>query len=420
MARQIHLAARSGTTAGTGESWAQARAVTDLSQALATIEPDDEILVGFSRDHEHPWFWSKTAADLSRSGLPGRPIRLSFGFIGGDGTLVPATPGSGWPLLRRSATGWPLRTDPELSGEPFLSISGSSVLVLSGPVAEGAPGAGLMSFSGRIDTLTLRDLHLRNVGRGIETTDDSEINGLCLESCSARGLGRGFARFHKLSNAVLRDLRLDADFTDGGATRVLQLIAVSAGENLRFENITLRNAVSAIDATARGSSFVQGDGIVLEADTRAAQFLNCHAANLGDAGFDLKCDGFQMSDCSARGCKYGVRIWRANPTNKLSRTVISATRPRAENAAACIWLGGQADLEDCHLSAGAESAAIRFGEGPDAGPRRAILRGGSIETAGGGSFLAGDPGEVVMHDVLLDGRLVNGSAFWDGQALRLP
>lgn len=417
MARQIHLSSEAKKGAS-GESWAEARPLNRLTEALATAQADDELLVGFARDRENPWFWSETEAELSRSGLENRPVRLGFGFIGGKGTVVSATPATGWPLLRRREEGWPRRTAPELQGPPFLRLNGSSYVLVSGPMAEGAPGTGLISLAGRIDSLTLRDIHLRNAGRGIETEDGAEVNRLSLTGCSAQGLGRGFARFHLLSNAVMRDLWLDAGLTDGGANRVVQLISVVAGENLRFENVTLRNAVSAIDADARGSGYVQGDGVVLEEGTRKARFFNCHAFDMGDAGFDLKCDGIEMSDCSARGCKYGVRIWRANPANRLSRMVIAAPRPRAQNAAACLWLGGMATLTDCRLSVGDESAAIRFGEGPDGPTRRITLIGGEIDTGFGGSFLAGEPGEAILQDVVLDGRRLTGRAVWDGQMVR--
>lgn len=417
MARHIHLAAGAKKVAS-GESWAEAQPLTRLTEALATAEADDTLLVGFGRDRESPWFWSETEARLTRSGLENRPIRLRFGFIGGTGTVVSATPATGWPHLRRRQEGWPLRTAPDLQGPPFLRLEGSSYVQISGLMAEGAPGTGLISLAGRIDSLTLRDLHLRHAGRGIETEDGAEINRLSLMNCSAQGLGRGFARFHRLSNAVLRDLWLDAGLTDAGANRVVQLISIVAGENLRFENVTLCNAVSTIDAAARGSGYVQGDGVVLEAGTRAARFFNCHARDMGDAGFDLKCDGVEMTDCSARGCKYGVRIWRSNSANRLSRMVIAAPRPRAGNAAACLWLGGTATLTDCRLSAGDECAAIRFGEGPDSPMRRVTLIGGEIDTAGGGGFLAGEPGEAILQDVVLDGRRLSGRAIWDGQVVR--
>ncbi|SOB91585.1 hypothetical protein SAMN05877809_101387 [Rhodobacter sp. JA431] len=415
MGREIHI---SGAGRGAGHSWQDAMPLSALEAALAAIEPDDELLIGFPRDRETPLFWRETEAVLRRSGLASRPIAISFGFIGGEGTLVPANPANGWAQLRRGGSGWPSRTNPDLEGPPFLRLVDASYLTLSGPVAEGAPQNGLLLLEGALDSLTLRDLHLRHAGRVIETTRGTNLTRLCIENCSALGLGRGFARFHSLSNAVLRDLWLDAGFTDGGGTRVLQLISVVAGENLRFENVTLRNAVSAIDAEARGSSYVQGDGIVLEEETRAARFFNCHAVNMGDAGFDLKCDGIEMTDCSMHGCKYGVRIWRNNPNNKLTRVTMTAMRPRARNAAACMWLGGQATLTDCHLIAGAGSAAIRLGKGPDTTERRATLIGGEIDTAGGGSFLAGEPGEVVLRDVLLDGRAITGLASWDGQTVR--
>lgn len=428
MARLWHLAAGGGTgepgagrkgggAKAEGSGWAQPLPLDALGDALAEARPGDDVLVGFARDRENPWFWHGTQARLSGSGLPDRPLRLSFGFRGDDGVVVAPDPATGWALLRRTEAPWPSRTKPDLAGSPLLILDGASQISLSGPLASGAPGTGLIALSGAIDGLTIRDLHLRHGGRAIDSAEGSRLTGLHLEGCSGLGLGRGFARFHSLSHSLLRNLVLDAALTDGGETRVVQLIWVGAGEDLRFEHLRLRNAVSARGAMARGSGYVQGDGVVLEADTRNARFFNCHAEEMGDAGFDLKCDGVEMSDCSTRNCKYGVRIWRGGAENRLSRLSLSAPRARAENAGACLWMGGRAVLSDCLLRGGPDSAVIRFGKGLDGLTPGLRMTGGAVETAGG-SFLAGDPGEVILREVRVDGRRITGRALWDGREIR--
>ncbi|MBV7410311.1 hypothetical protein [Maritimibacter sp. DP1N21-5] len=245
------------------------------------------------------------------------------------------------------------------------------------------------------------------------------MSGLEITRSSGYGLIRGFARFHDLSDALFADLDLDAAEIDGGGTRVCQIISIVAGQDLRFERVHLRNAVNAINAEERGSSYVQGDGVVLEEDTARATFVDCHARDFGDAGFDLKCDGVQLERCSMRRCKYGVRVWRDNPANLLDMCVISDPAPRPENAAACLWLGGQVTLRSCSLATVPEAAVIRFGEGPDTKTRVAHMIGGQIDTSRGGALLAGEAGRLILEDVVLDGTRYSGTAEWTGSRLVL-
>lgn len=415
MATTLHLTA-DGT--GNGASWAQARALSDFAQALTEAGgPDGALRIGFPQEREAPWFWKGTQAEAEVAGTRGRPFQLHFGLIGGEASLAPARPGTGYTLLRRAAQPFPLQTRPDPNGKSFMTFKGCSDLEISGPSFEGAGAKGFFRFAGRGADITVRDLHARMAGRVLETAKGTVLNDVTIENCSGYGLIRGFARFHELSNARFRNLDLDAAHMDGGGKLVCQLISVVKGTNFLFEGVHLRNAANLIDAEARGSTFVQGDGIVLEEDTSNARFVNCHARDCGDAGFDLKCDGIQLESCSMSGCKYGVRVWRNSPGNLLSGCHISMPHPRPFNAAACIWLGGQVTLADCSLTPIHDTAAIRFGKGPDTTDRVAVMIGGAIDTRMGGDLLAGEPGRLEMHNVAINGEQITGTAIWTGREL---
>lgn len=289
-------------------------------------------------------------------------------------------------------------------------------LLLSGPSFEGAGAKGFLRLAGRGKGVVLTDIHARMAGRAIETERDSVFEDVEISRSSGYGLIRGFVRFHNLSNARFLDLDLDAGGIDGGGTRVCQLISILAGRDLRFERVHLRRAVNVIDAEARGSSYVQGDGIVLEEGTSDVQFTDCHARDFGDAGFDLKSTGVNLLRCSTRRCKYGVRIWRNSSDNLLDMCVLSEPTFRPENAAACLWLGGQVTLRNCALTTGEKSAVIRFGRGPDTQQRLARMFGGRIDS-GKGQLLSGEPGQLDLVDVLLDGNPVTATAQWTGSRL---
>ncbi len=410
------LAAQPGAAGG----WQDAEPLDQLDAALAAAAPGDEVLIGFAPDREAPVFWKDPVAKLRHGGSTDRPLRISFGVTGAAGSVT--TPPRGAPaMLRLSGAGFPNRQSPDLDGRPFLVIAdGASNFGLEGPVFHGSANAGfyrLTASDAPFRALRFSDIHASMAGRAIETERGARIDGLVLENCSAFGLVRGFARFRELSNAVLRNLDLDAGLVDGGGTSVCQILFVERGSKLRFEGIRMANAINAFDAEARGSSYIQGDGLVCEEDTSDIMIRDCHARNMGDGGFDLKTDGVVLTDCSATGCKYGMRIWRQNDGNLLDRCAVTAPRVRPDNAAACLWIGGRATAVDCLLRAGPGADAIRFGEGPDAGSPRLLMRRGSIDYGASAGFLGGEPGELLLEEVKVNGELLTGRATWSGKEL---
>jgi len=410
------------TKAGTGSGgdWETARSFDQLETDLGRASGDDEFLIGFDRFHEDPIFWSDNRLSLRRGGNSSQRLKLTFGYAGHANGAVAGSAQAPFPLFRQSgATPFP---DPEADTNfrAFLTLrDGASNLDISGPGFHGAGSAGFYRFEGgrAFEDIQISDVHARMAGRVIETTKDTRLSGLTIQHCSAIGLGRGFARFFNLSSSVLRNLDLDAALLDWGGENVCQIIAISEGENVRLENVTMRNAVSAKDATDRGSDYVQGDGLVLEEKTRDFFLQNCHAIEMGDGGFDVKTAGIRFVDCSAINCKYGMRIWSRNEANSVENCTIITPRSRADNQGACLWCGGEVMLSDCLLQAGPGAKIFRFGDGLDDADPLIKVSGGRIECARREDLVAGRAGTLELDNVLINGEMVSGALHWDGERL---
>lgn len=395
--------------------WSGAGPLADIGDALERAG-DGGVIVGFPEGRETPVFWRKTQADVSVAGTDNAPFRLHFGTMRDDGGVDPVGQGHP-PLLRMSGAAFPTQVQPDPGGQPFVVLNDAKNLEVRGPSFEGSGAKGFFRLQGDGNGLIFSDVHARMAGRVIETEKGTRLRGVEIRDSSAYGLIRGFARFHDLSDAVFSGLDLDAGGVDGGGTRVCQIISIIKGTNLLFDRVHLRRAVNLINAEERGSTYIQGDGIVLEENTARARFIGCHARDMGDAGFDMKCDGIHFEGCSMRRCKYGVRVWRDNPENRLVMCTITDPAPRPRNAAACVWLGGQVTLEGCQLSTVPDSAAIRFGKGHETDTRVATMIGGSISTKAGGDVLAGEPGRLILDGVDLDGERISGTLEWTGREL---
>ena len=416
MSKKIYLTAE-GT--GDGRTADTAGQLDGFSSSLdAANGPGGAVFMIFPSTRETFWAWEKTQARTSVTGAPDAPFLLAFvtsnpPLAESNFNLAPPP----FPVLRHLRTDFPVRDMPDPSGLPFLVFENSAYLDVSGPFFHGAGAKGFYRIHGPAKQLRFHNIRAHMAGRVIETDDTAEIDGLSVSNCTAYGVIRGFARFHGLSNALFDTLDLDAAGVDGGGTRVCQLISVVRGTDLKFRNVHLRNGINLINAEERGSTYVQGDGVVLEEETSHASFENCHARDMGDAGFDLKCDGITLEQCSTARCKYGVRIWRARNENRLVSCHFSQPTPRPKNAAACLWVGGRASLEACHLKSAPGTSAIRFGKGPDTKERQVIMKGGDIDLSEGSTLLAGEPGQLVLDHVRLNGSLTTGIARWTGTEL---
>jgi parallel beta-helix repeat protein len=396
------LYTRAGAGARRGVSWRDARPFAQLAADLRGAGPGDRFAIGFACGGDDPVMWAGSQVGVSASGAPGRPIRIEAGCTSDASSLRPLRGAGGTRFfLAPNAMGARM-------GAPFRLTGGASYLTFSGFRIDGASADGFVKFaSGAFSDLTISGFSARNVGRVIECERETSARNLVIEDCDAVRISRGFARFRRLDHSVLRNLILDADRVDLGGANVTQLIAISAGSDVRFENIQLRNAVNVRE-------YVQGDGLVCERGTSRFSIRNCHAQGMGDGGFDLKTTDFVMEDCSASDCQYGIRIWSAS-RNVLRRCTVRSPRRSGRLAPACIEAHGRAELAGCQLQAGQDASVFRFSESAEGAP---LLRvhGGAIRLDGNARLVTGAPSGVVeLHDVAVNGEMRSGR-YTAGQA----
>ncbi|WP_168193208.1 right-handed parallel beta-helix repeat-containing protein [Rhodophyticola sp. CCM32] len=416
----LHFLPRS-QGAGTGATWADAAGFRRASAIAAQAEHAQSCLFGVA-EPDLPHLWTGQQMLWGQAGTETDPLCLAFGARDGDGAVHQPQTYTDPPLFEM--TGHDIRPGerPNLGGAPFLVFgSDSAHLRISGPVFDRSGGDGFFKIDAgdMVQNLSFSDIHARRAGRVIETERGTCIEGLVVERCTALGLIRGFARFFDLSEAAFCDLDLDADFLDGGGGAVCQIISVTRGHDLGFRNIRLAKAVNTLAAEERGSSYIQGDGIVLEEDTRDVRIADCHAEDMGDGGFDLKSDGVHMTNCTATRCKLGIRIWSHNAGNLIENCTLTEPVSRPFNEGSCLWVAGNLTARDCTLHSTGDMSPIRFGGGTDR-DRDATLKieGGVITHTEGVSLATGTPGEIELVNVRINDTETSGRFYWNGRRLR--
>jgi hypothetical protein len=416
----VHLAPRRAGS-GDGSGWADAAPFRQAGRLAARAEPGREFLAGVPAG-DMPAEWDAQQILWNAGGTPEAPLRLRFGAVTPEGGFAQPATLADTPLLRMTGSETAPGERPDVGGSPFLVLGArSSHLHVSGPAYDRSGGAGFFNIAagGTLENLAFADIHARLAGRVIETEEGTALRGVLVERCTALGLIRGFARFRELSEGEFRDLDLDADFIDGGGGAVCQILKVDRGRDLVFRGIRLAKAVNSLAAEERGSSYIQGDGIVLEEETAAVRIADCHAFDMGDGGFDLKSEGVHMTDCTATRCKLGIRIWSHHPDNLIERCTVTEPVWRPENDGACLWVAGRLTAQDCTLHAAGEMSPIRFGAGPDGTPEgRLRIAGGEITHAEGVGLAVGSPGEIELENVRVNGTETSGRFRWTGWRLR--
>lgn len=393
-----------------GSSWPNAMAIDQLGEAINTAEPGAGFLIGFDPADLRPVAFKETGIRIRASGTAEGLIQLRAGLIGEDGGL--AAPGDAElaPFFT-SARPWSLALFAKKTGIPcYVAIErGASHLYLAGFRVDGTTGDGFIKFRAGKDApatfanVRIAEIAARNVGRVIETDKNAALTDLIVEDCRVSGIVRGFARFRKISNSVLRNLDLDSANLDGGRRDVCQLIAVSAGDNLTFENVTLKNALNAQIKSDGKQGYVQGDGIVCERGTSNIVIRNCHGSGMGDGAFDLKSTNVTIEDSSTDACKFGIRIW-SEGTNVIRRCTLRNPVARGKNHGACIQVSGTAEVIDSQLQAGPGQAAISLQKLKNGNLPVVRMAGGAIQLDGDARLARSTEGGT-LH---LEGVAVNG------------
>ena len=403
--KSVQLFTASGAGDKDGRDWPNAMPIGALSKALSRARPGAGYLIGFD-PAGGPIPLDEGQILIKVSGEEERPVFVQVGRIAGKHELAAA---EGAAPVFKSSRPWSVENFGK-RGSSFIAIAnGASHLRLSGFQIDGTPADGFFKFRAKQATtfsdIAISGIKARNVGRLIETERGVMLRNLLVSDCKVVGIVRGFARFHDLTDATFRNLELDADNMDGGGKNVCQLIALASGENVLFENITMRNAKNEPPPPKQGKEpgYVQGDGIVCERKTSNVTVRNCHASNMGDGGFDLKTTNVTMEDCTTDSCKFGARIW-AEGNNVIRRCDFRNPVSRNDTQGACIQAGGTLEIVDTKLQAGPGTVAIALSQKKNGKPPMVVMRGGSIDLEGSGAIAhANANGVLELEDVLVNG-----------------
>jgi hypothetical protein len=412
--RLVKLFTRDGAGGYGGESWADAMPIEWLSRSLAQAAPGSTFLIGFEPDKDEVIRFGGSRVQLQVSGSPDQPIVIQAGAFQ-PGAKPKAGLQSAQRTMFTSNQKWSIAKAASFPPYFFAFIKGASNARVSGFRIDGTSADGFFKFGGRKDNkqtysnISFSDIQAANVGRVIETQDGALLDHVSIVDCSAKGIVRGFARFFSLSNAVFKNLDLDADNFDGGGKNVCQIISIEAGENIEFENVTVKNALNEKDAGLRdhGVGYIQGDGIVCEGKTRNITLRKCHAAGMGDGGFDLKTTDVTMEDCSTEDCKFGARFW-SHSNNVVRRSSFRAPHSRGPTSGAGMEVEGSVEIHDSTFEVGPGTSAFDVARHATLPPGIVKMFGGSIQLADGAKLASGQPGGTLeLHDVSVNGKLRN-------------
>lgn len=410
-----------GTGTQDGSNWENAASLDQVTQFVDKAKPGQTIFCGVDTN-TMPVEWSGPQIIWNLGGSPAAPAAINFGALSNARQFVLPTNSDAPALFQMVGNETGPNERPDVGGDPHVVLGRqSSHLRISGPVFDRAGGDGFFNLDARgtLKDLRFSNIHARNVGRVIETEENTAIEGLTVSDCTALGMIRGFARFRDLSDAEFRNLDLDADFVDGGGGMVCQIISVSKGRGLNFDNIRLAKAVNMLAAQERGSTYIQGDGLVLEEDTADVRIENCHASDMGDGGFDVKTENVYMANCTTIRCKLGIRIWSHHPDNLLENCSMTEPVRRPNNDGSCLWVAGNVTLRDCNMVAVDEMSPIRFGEGRNKSRDGTVkIQGGSITHKEDVRLATGSRGTVELENVLVNGVETSGRYRWNGWWMR--
>lgn len=307
-----------------GSSWAEAAAISSLSDLMSNLEPGGEILI---------------AADRGVYEI-NEPIEVGAGGEKGLDVRIRGV---------NSATGEPMaaaikgdRGGDEQGTVAFRLARGASNLRFS-HFAFSDIGNGAFAVVAPVSNLTVEDCSFENIYRFLENTaGDGEghasLRDFAVRRCSGSGVERGFLRIrYNARGGVIEDCRGQGTANQGG------FIPVGCALDDRASDIVYRRCVMEGFQQLNGGDYWNGDGFSDEPGNRGIRYEACEARGSTDGGFDCKSREVVLQDCVAEDNKRNFRIWseRATLTRCTSRN--PNFRGRAvEDASPChLWIGGE-------------------------------------------------------------------------------
>lgn len=284
----------SGT--GTGDSWANAAALSSINAMIVACGGYGEILI---RSDEGTY----SAATFTLTALPPATRVL---IRGADVNELPA-----------NATIVGNRTDPFISNG--VNTTGQEVFRLSQGVGNltfrniefRRCGNGCFRLGGDVTGLVIEECVADNVNRFIENNITGVATAASLTNsrighCTARGFSRAFARLRYASaNVHIHDCFGDSEQQDGDNFAAGITLSDTAN-SFRFDRVTMINTIE----TNLGDQlqYWNGDSFSQENGNHSNVYTDCFAKGATDAGFDLK-GGCTLIRCVAAENKKNFRLW---------------------------------------------------------------------------------------------------------------
>lgn len=166
----------------------------------------------------------------------------------------------------------------------------------------------------------------------------------------------------------------------------------------RFENCVARNHIKSNQTV----KYTNGDGFVVEGNTRDVVFRGCRALRNQDGGFDLKVDDVKLDDCVATGQRRDYRLWRSG----------TLTNCFGGWSAASLWVkDGPVKASRCTFLDHRKSA-VEAEEGAARPALIACLIVSNAPKATAGSFDGG--GTTILAKSAKDLGIADSERAWDG------
>lgn len=282
-----------GAGAKDGADWAQAFDASALAAVVNDrMQPGDRLNIGSGT-------YPDVALVVRSGGAEGKP-KVIAGVDRGAGLPVFS---SAWNPDKPTAGRTAIQIEPGVS---FVTISGLRLqgytfCVLAKHV-EGAAERSHLIFDD-VDTEQCRH------GFYLSDCDDVTFTGCDLK----RYTKHGFRLDQGCDRVTFRHCTADCSEGDAEWEKKTELFpfgfVVNDGgapsTDLRFEDCVARNNLMPLQK----NKYKNGDGFVIEGNTRDVVLRGCRSLRNQDGGFDLKVPDVQLTDCVAIGNKRSYRIW---------------------------------------------------------------------------------------------------------------
>ena len=310
---------------GDGRSWEHALGASALQRLRnLKLQPGDRVLIGSGE-------YRDADLEVTASGSREAPIRIEGVDRGGG---VPRLI-SGWRIEQPEAGGSAVDLAAGVSHVVLsrLRIESYQFAVMARAVRSGAPRS----------HLRLEDLEMRSVRHGLYLSDCDDLE---VVQCNVwRYSKHGFRLNEGCDRVVFRGCTADCSEGDARWEDQTELFpfgylvnnAGAPNTDIRFEECLAANN----RMPRQRGSYKNGDGFVVEENTRNVEFVKCRALRNQDGGFDLK-PPVRLTGCIAIGNSRNFRLW----------TTAELTNCFSGWAPTGLWCnGGPVRLQQCTLFA---------------------------------------------------------------------